>query len=173
MKRICLIVLFAVLTVWSTVAVAHPPGAPPPPRGIVAVPEVVEQPRQASQREAVNVAMMVVHATESHSNVDQRLRNLTRYLSHMRYTGYSLLDTHQAELTTGGSQTFEIQGNREMTITLLSKDERQVRLRVQIMAGRDNKLLETTLSINRNATFIVAGPRFRDGILVLPLTARY
>ena len=35
------------------------------------------------------------------------------------------------------------------------------------------KLLDTTLSVNRNGTFIVAGPKHKDGVLVLPLTAKY
>lgn len=152
---------------------APPTSRPPPPRGVVTLPGVVHQSRQAPDAQAVTVGMMVVHATDAHSNVDDRLGNLTRYLSHMRFTGYELLGTHQASLEPGASETFSIQGSREMTITLLSKDDKQVRLRVQITAGRGSKLVDTTLSIARNGTFIVAGPKYKDGILVLPLTARY
>lgn len=158
----------------TPLAEAAPPASrPPPPRGVVTLPGTVHQNRQAPRAQAVTVGMMVVHATDAHSNVDERLGNLTRYLSHMRFTGYELLGTHQAALAPGASETFTIQGKREMTITLLSKDDKQVRLRVQITAGRGSKLVDTTLSIARNGTFIVAGPKYDDGILVLPLTARY
>ena len=46
-------------------------------------------------------------------------------------------------------------------------------MRVEITDKKGSKLLDTTVTVNRNGTFIVAGPRYRDGILVLPLTARY
>jgi hypothetical protein len=176
MKRMIMVMLLSALTLLggvSGVSWANPPDRPPPPRGVVTLPGSVQQARQAPRGQKVTVGIMVVHATEAHSNVDERLNSVIRHLSHMRYTGYELLGAHETELTPGGSQTFSIQGNREMTITLLSRDERQVRLRVQVMAGRGNKLVDTTLSANRNGTFFVAGPKYRDGILVLPLTARY
>ena len=59
-----------------------------------------------------------------------------------------------------------------MTIELLSKEDSKARMRV-VMARGAEKLLDTTLSVNRNGTFIVAGPKYQGGILVLPLTARY
>jgi hypothetical protein len=155
-------------------ALASPPVRPPPPRGVVTLPDAVQQQnRSAPRANKVTVGMMVVHATDTHSNVDQRLGSLTRYLSHMRFTGYDLLETRSVQLGPDGSETFTIQGGREVTITLLSRDDNRVRMRVQILAGKGGKLLDTTLSVNRNGTFIVAGPKYNQGILVLPLTASY
>ena len=49
-----------------------------------------------------------------------------------------------------------------------------VRARVRVeMSGNDGKLLDTTVSINRGGTFIVAGPKVKDGILMLPVRADY
>lgn len=150
------------------------PPRPPPPRGVVTLPDtVLHQARQAPRSQQVQVSMMVVHATDAHSRVDPRLGNLTQYFSHMRFTGYDLLGTSSATLSANDSETFSIQGGREVTITLLSQDDQRVRMRVQMTAGRESKLLDTTLSVNRNGTFIVAGPKYESGILVLPLTARY
>ena len=154
-------------------AFASPPTRPAPPRGVVTFPDAVQQQSRAPRGNKVTVGMMVVHATDQHSNIDQRLGSLTRYLSHMRFTGYELLETRSVQLGANGSETFTIQGGREVTITLLSRDEKRVRMRVQIQAGRGGKLLDTTLSVNRNGTFIVAGPKYNQGILVLPLTASY
>lgn len=128
--------------------------------------------RSAPRSGKVEVQLMVVHATDSHSKVDARLSRLKRYLSHLRFTGYELLDTHRAQLSTRGSETFAIAGGRKVTIELLSKDDRRARMRIQVTA-KGGKLLDTTLSVNRNGTFIVAGPKYEDGILVMPLTARY
>ena len=120
----------------------------------------------------VNVQILVVHATSAHSNVDPRLADLTRYLQNLRYSGYELLATQTAQLAQNGSQSFNIEGGRKMTVTMLDHDDQRARMRVQII-GNGNTLLDTTLSVNRNGTFIVAGPKYKDGILVLPLTARY
>lgn len=133
-------------------------------------------PAPASERVApagkVSVQIMVVYATSSQTGVDPRLGNLTRYLSNLKYSGYQLLDSQTAQLSPNGGQTFAIEGGRKVSVTLLSRDDQKARMRVEITQG-SSRLLDTTLSVNRNGTFIVAGPRFRDGILVLPLTARY
>ena len=121
----------------------------------------------------VDVRIMVVYATTAHSRVDPRLNSLTRYLSHLRYSGYELLQTQSAQLSVNGTQTFTIEGGRKVTVTLLSRDEERVRLRVEINASKGGKLIDTTMSINRDGTSIFAGPKHEDGILVLPLTARY
>ena len=171
MRRLVVLVLGTI--VFST-ALASPPVRPPPPRGVVTLPGAVQQQnRSAPRANKVTVGMMVVHATDRHSTVDEGLDSLTRYLSHMRFTGYELLETRSVQLGQDGSETFTIQGGREVTITLLSRDEKRVRMRVQILAGKGGKLLDTTLSVNRNGTFIVAGPKYDQGILVLPLTASY
>jgi hypothetical protein len=127
---------------------------------------------EQTQSDKVELRIMVVHATSTSTKVDSRLQNLTKYLSHLKYTGYELLQTHTAELDKNGKQAFTIEGGFKVTIELLAKEETKVRMRV-VMARGAEKLLDTTLSVNRNGTFIVAGPKYEGGILVLPLTARY
>ncbi len=153
-----------------------PPAAAPAPPATPATPAA--QPAPAAQAAPVvpagkvNVQIMVVFATSSQTGVDPRLGSLTRYLSNLKYSGYQLLDSQQATLSANGSQSFQIEGGRKVSVTLLSRDDQKARMRVEISQG-SGKLLDTTLSVNRNGTFIVAGPRHKDGILVLPLTARY
>jgi hypothetical protein len=127
---------------------------------------------EQAKSDKVEISIRVVHATSAHSRIDPRLQNLTKYLSHLKYTGYELLQTHTAELGESGKQTFTIEGGFKVTIELLAKEDSRVRMRV-VMARGSDKLLDTTLSVNRNGTFIVAGPKHQGGILVLPLTARY
>jgi hypothetical protein len=127
---------------------------------------------EQAKSDKVELSIMVVHASSTSTKVDSRLQNLTKYLSHLKYTGYELLQTHTAELGPTGKQTFTIEGGFKVTIELLAKEETKVRMRV-VMSRGSEKLLDTTLSVNRNGTFIVAGPKYEGGILVLPLTARY
>jgi hypothetical protein len=121
----------------------------------------------------VTLSMPVVYATESHSRVDPKLKSVVRYLKHLRYTGFELLDSHRVQVAPKGRQSFNIVGGRKVVIDLLNRDAKRARVRVQIEAGKGRKVLDTTMYLNRNSTVIVAGPRHKDGILVLPLTARY
>jgi hypothetical protein len=121
----------------------------------------------------VSVQMLVVAASDSHSGVDPKLQHLQRHLSFLRYEGYSLLDTYEAELAPGGTSTFQLVGDRRVTVALKARDAQRAQFRIQFYGRQDNKLLDTTLSVNRNGTVIVAGPKHEDGILILPLQARY
>ena len=67
-----------------------------------------------------------------------------------------------------GSRDFEILGDRQISVSLLRKNEQNARLRVQ-MYRRGQKLVDTTVTVNRNGTFIMAGPAHKNGILVLPM----
>lgn len=138
------------------------------------LPEVAHADGPSQQAKGkVDLRVHVIHATEEHSRVDPQLQSLQRYLRHLRYTGYDLLETKKVPLSGRGNQTFPIAGDRKVSVELLSKDAQKARLRVKIIGRKGQKLLDTTLAVPRNGTFIVAGPKYKGGILVLPLTARY
>jgi hypothetical protein len=120
----------------------------------------------------VDVKLLVVAASDSHAGIDPRLKPLQRHLQFLRYQGYELLDTHTASLAPGGDASFAIVGGRRVSVELKSRTPERAQFRIQIFA-QGRKLLDTTLSVNRNGTFMVAGPRHEDGILILPLQAMY
>jgi hypothetical protein len=121
----------------------------------------------------VQLDVLVLHATNTHATVDKRVSKYLKYLKHLAYTGYSPLKDYTLTLALNKVERFEIAGGRKVVVELLQRDERRARLRIQIIAPKGGKLLDTTMSVSRNASVIVAGPRYQDGILVLPLTARY
>jgi hypothetical protein len=127
---------------------------------------------RAPQAGRVAVRLMVVAATDSHDRTDPSLRPLLKHLQFLRYRGYELLDTHRAELAVDSETSFSIQGDRRVGLELIRKTPERVQFRVQVHR-KGGKLLDTTLTVSRNGTFIVAGPRYRDGILILPLTVKY
>jgi hypothetical protein len=131
------------------------------------------QGRPAQSSNKVTLTMPVVYATEAHTRVDPKLRSVAKSLQNLRYTGFELLDTHRVSLAAGGKQNINVPGNRKLTVRVLGKDAKRVQLRVQLVGAKGRKLLDTTVKVNRNGTFIVALARYKDGILVLPLTARY
>lgn len=130
-------------------------------------------PRSEAVPSKVQVSVMVIYATKAHSRKDPRIGDLLRYFEHLDFTGYELLDTHEVQLSAGSEQSFAIEGGRKVSVEMLEADARSVKIRVQLTAAKGVKLLDTTGRVNRNGTFMVAGPKYQDGILVLPVTARY
>jgi hypothetical protein len=120
----------------------------------------------------VTIAVQVVHATDSQEGIDPRLEALARSFRYFKYKGYRLLSSDKQAMVPGGNATFAIAGERRLTVTVVERDAARARVRVEIVKD-DNRLLDTTVSINRDGTFIVAGPKFGDGILMLPLRATY
>ncbi len=120
----------------------------------------------------VAVEVMVVHATNAHTRVDARLKAMLSHLKHLNYTGYEVLDVRANDLTPGQESSFAIAGGKRMVVGLIEHDERQARLRVRMYSG-SRGLLDTTVSVHRNRSFIVAGPEYEGGVLILPMTASY
>lgn len=162
MRLLSLLVVLA-LALSADVASAQerrPPAAPAAP---------TSRPPAAAR---VGVQISVVHATDSETGIDPRLSALASSFRYFKYKGYRLLSTQDATVSVGEDHSFPIEGGRRLKVTLISKDESRARVRVE-MSGNDGKLLDTTVSINRGGTFIVAGPGYKDGILMLPVRADY
>lgn len=119
----------------------------------------------------VGVQIQVVHANNS-GKVDPQLEGVVENLSFLRFSGFSLLDTHHAKLGPGQEATFSLVGGRKLEVTLVSRDARAAKMRV-LMTSDKGVLMDTTVSIHRNRAFMIAGPSHEGGKLVLPLTVRY
>ena len=133
---------------------------------------LVVMPGEAQAGSKVGIKVRVVHATKDSRKIDKRLSKISKHLTKLGYTGFSLLETESAEISPKGKKSFTIAGGRKLTVAVLSKDSKRARLRVEIQ-GKKGKLVDTTVSIRRNGFFIVAGPKYKGGILVLPISARY
>lgn len=127
------------------------------------------RPDEASGK--VRVEVMVVHATHS-GQVDPRLRNLQRQLDHTRYTGFEVLSTSTDALSPGQTAVVTVAGGRKVKVRLIERNSQQARVRIELYKGNEKKL-DTTVSIPRNRTFLVAGPKFEEGVLIFPITVTY
>ncbi|MCB9742499.1 MAG: hypothetical protein H6740_07870 [Alphaproteobacteria bacterium] len=126
----------------------------------------------AENIEKVNIQLMVVHAKEGEAYIDPRLKNIERHLEILRYNNFTVLQSNKSPVAVGKETSFQVEGGRKVTVGLLSVDAKRARVRVQ-MFKQGNKLVDTTVAINRGSTMMVAGPRHEGGILILPITADY
>jgi len=143
-----------------------------PEKELVQGPKLGPGPTKPLPGKRVNLQLLVVHATGGATYMDPALRRWSRHLGHLRYEHFELMDRHASQLVPERAKTFSVTGGREVTVTLLQRGPERARLRIQ-MFKKSQKLVDTTVAVNRNGTFIVAGPRHEGGILVLPITASY
>jgi hypothetical protein len=141
--------------------------------GALVTPEVATAQQPASQNDAgkVQIDVMVVHATNN-GRVDPRLRDLQRQLDQMRFTGFEVLSTSSDSLAEGQVTTVSVAGGRKVKVRLIEKDNRQARVRIELYKGSEKKL-DTTVTIPRDRTFLVGGPKFDEGVLIFPITVEY
>ena len=126
-----------------------------------------------SDSDKVKVQLLVVHATTKSEEVDPRLKNLLPYFSSYKYSSFKLLKEQENSLSDKSKERFVINGQRILTVTLLSHDEKRARMKLKMTGAKGKVLLDTVISVNKNGTFIVAGPKYQEGILFLPITASY
>ena len=134
---------------------------------------VVADAKGEQKIQSIRLEMLVVHATTANKAVDPQVRPLMKYFRNYKFTGFSLLDSQTAKINDNSARTFEIEGNRSVTITMLSHTEKSAKLKMVIVEDKGKKILDTTVNINRNGTFIIAGPKFKEGVLFLPISAKY
>lgn len=119
----------------------------------------------------VKIDLMVVYANYS-GQVDPRLRDLQRQLQMMKYTGYQILSTHDAQLGDGQSTSFQIEGGRKVEIKILSRDAEEAKVQIEMYKGSEKKI-DTTIRIHRNRTILISGPKYQEGELILPISVTY
>lgn len=120
----------------------------------------------------VAVEMLVVYAHNESDRVDAELRSVMQQLRFTRYRSFTKLEAHPATLHPQEETSFTIAGDRRVKLQLLSHDAEQAKLRLR-MFNQEGKLLDTTVSIHRNRSFMVAGPRYEQGVLILPISVSY
>jgi len=129
-------------------------------------------PAKAPVPNRVGVEVMVVHATQKEATVDPRLKGVMRQLRFTNFKGFKLLQEHDAVLTDGGDTSLAVAGGRKLRVRLLSHNGSQAKVQIRMMKD-GNKILDTTVTIKRGMAFLIGGPNYQGGKLILPITVNY
>lgn len=125
----------------------------------------------AASGPTVAVDVGVVLASQDGATVDPALSSIQGKLRSMfNYTSYRMLDRQRRSLSVGETGDFVLPGNRSMRVTPSPSQGRKVRLAVEIREGGRN-LISTTLGLSRGGMVLVGGPSFRQGVLILIISA--
>lgn len=162
----------------STALAADPvPAAKPAAfRDARPAPEAIPQRlRKAPYRGKVQVKMMVIHATNSSTGFDPAIKNLQSQLGFLNYKGFRLLFKNEMSLETESTRSLGLFDGKVIEVTLNSATQEKVEMRVRMYnpASPGAVSLNTTVSVSRRGTFFIGGPKYQDGVLLLPITAWY
>ncbi|MEZ4316107.1 MAG: hypothetical protein R3F61_01320 [Myxococcota bacterium] len=119
----------------------------------------------------VSIQMQVVHANNS-GVIDPDLQAVAANFKAFKYTGFQKLEAFDAKLAPDQEAQFSMVGGHKIKVSLVSRDASQAKVRV-MMFNESGKVMDTTVAINRNRAFMIAGTSYKDGKLILPITVRY
>lgn len=122
--------------------------------------------------EKMTLEVGVVLASNEGNTVDKALSGLKSKLQSMfNYTSYNMLDRQRASLAVGETRDFGLPGERQMRATVASIEGNKVRLDIQITDASRKILVDTKVGLNRGGMFLVGGPAYQNGKLILILSA--
>ena len=110
----------------------------------------------------VQLRVSVVHAAERAGEIDPQLRDLPRALGPMKFGTLRLINQRQLSLGVGQRGHVTLPDRREVTMTPMSVEPRQVEMRVQI-PGQVN----SQLNMSPGRPVVVGGPRHEDGHVIV------
>jgi RNA polymerase sigma-70 factor (ECF subfamily) len=89
-----------------------------------------------------------------------RLRQL------FRYSEYTWLERHRAEVPIGMTERWAVAGDRQLELTPESVYDRTVRFRLKLVRGNTAEL-NANIQAARGNPAVIGGPRFSDGVLII------
>jgi hypothetical protein len=129
---------------------------------------------EAETQSPIEIEVLVIHATTEHTKKDDSIRHLLKYFANYKYTGYSLIKDHTTKLEDKQKKVFTLPGDLKMMVSIVSHNDKQAKVLVKITGQKDDhKYLDSTMTVPRNGNFMVAGPKYNNGILILPLSVKY
>ncbi len=103
--------------------------------------------------------------------VDPRMQRLLPHLrSLFRYSDYTTLDRHRAEVTLGTHQRFMLPGTRQLEVVPEQLHGQSVRMTVRLFKG-EHPELRTSIVAAPGAPAVFGGPAHGDGVLIIILWA--
>ena len=120
---------------------------------------------------AVEVRIGAVLASNTGKEFDQRLAAMHRQFDTLfPYSSYRLVKEEHHQVPWGAKVGFDIPGGRYVLVIPKEFKNDRVLMKVMLIDG-SRPIVDTAVSLRNHATFLVAGPRQHDGVLILSIGA--
>jgi len=129
--------------------------------------------QEESSEAECEITLREIVADNSGAGIDSKLKDIKKDLEKLAYSTYRLEKTFHLILRKAQTKTLDLLGETRLALTPEGYEEGKIRLKIKLSpsSSRD-RALETLLRIPDGGTFIIGGPAYRDGVLILAFTAR-
>lgn len=119
----------------------------------------------------VEVRIDTVLASNAEKAFDPALASLRRpFISLFPYSSYRLIQGEQRRVNWRREAEFMLPGGRYLIVMPRSYKDGRILLNVMLISGT-RPLVNTTLALKNHGVFLVAGPRYGDGTLIIAIGA--
>lgn len=141
------------------------------PAAMLSACAIIGVPAAIGQNQGVEVHIGAVVASNASQVFDERLVALRRQFNLLfPYSSYQLIHEEKRQLPWGSKAGFDLPGGRFLVV--IPREYKNNFVSLQIMLISDTRpIVQTVLALRNNGTFLVAGPRYRDGVLLVAIGA--
>ncbi|HZY59690.1 MAG TPA: hypothetical protein VFE56_08010 [Candidatus Binataceae bacterium] len=119
---------------------------------------------------SVSVKIDSVLAADTNQGCDKALKTLRDRLRRLfHYTTYRLVKHDESHTGFGQTATFTLPGGRILHIEPIAMDGDMIRMEVMLFQGEE-PMMTTDLKIMNRGIFMVGGPRYEQGTLIISIT---
>jgi hypothetical protein len=129
---------------------------------------------RAQEARQCQIVVQEILAENTGQGLDDALKSLKKDLEKLNYSTYRLSNTHELNVKFSESGNLTLLGDNKLTLTAEGLDENgKIRLKVKL-SPRDSKAksLDMVLRIPDGGTFLIGGPNYGQGALILAFTAK-
>lgn len=133
---------------------------------------IVALPAVAETQGRCEVRIGAVVASNTGRLFDPRLANLKpQFDSLFPYSSYRLLMNESRRVQWGSRAGFDLPGGRYLLVIPREYKDGRVSLKILLIDG-SRALVDTVLALRNQGTFLVGGPRHKQGVLIISIGAR-
>ena len=126
----------------------------------------------ATPDDGVEVRIDTVLASSARKGFDPALARLKRPFTQLfPYSSYRLVQGERRMMPWRRSEQFLLPGGRYLVVTPRGISGDRVSLGIMLIQG-SRPLVNTVLSLKNRGVFLVGGPRYQDGVLIIAIGAR-
>jgi hypothetical protein len=120
-----------------------------------------------AQPKTHELSVWVIHASKTVHQIDKKLLRLGKELEALKYTRYVLKDEANFKLEAGSRGRMQLPSKDWMDVVVITLTDSDM-LRVSIAVEKLD--FKATVAIAQDATVVVPGPKFADGVFLLAVT---
>ncbi|MBN2289974.1 MAG: hypothetical protein JXQ83_11630 [Candidatus Glassbacteria bacterium] len=118
------------------------------------------------------ITVRQVAADNSGGGVDPELADVKKDLGSLNYNTFRLKKTVKIQCGLAEEKTLELLGDNRLTLQPQGYQDGRIRLKVKLSpADSKDRGMDTVLRIPDGGTFLIGGPSYGEGVLILAFTA--